>query len=110
MLVKNKFNMKNELLSNFLNQFEEEKICHLLECNIEELNSLFDKASNVYTKNSGIYDTLLKILQQGNNIREAALISLICGRLIGFGEAEDKIEEEIKEKLFNAFKNNRPLR
>ena len=56
-----------------------------------------------------IYDRLLKILQQGNNVREATLIGLLCGKLIGFVEAEKKIERDIKDKLFNAFKKNRPF-
>ena len=52
---------------------------------------------------------LLKILQQGNNVREATLIGLLCGKIIGIVEAEKKIERDIKDKLFNAFKKNRPF-
>ena len=89
-----------------LNQFEKEKLCHLLQCNHLELEKIFEKAESVLGATNTIYEVLLKILQQGNNVREAALSGIICGKLIGHMEARDKIELDIKEKLFNAFKNN----
>ncbi len=92
-----------------LTQFEKEKICQLLECDSKDLDMLYKKAYNVFEETDTIYDTFLKILQQGNNVREATLIGILCGRLIGSLEAEDKIELEIKEKLFNAFKNSRRI-
>tara|TARA_B100001758_G_C18361866_1_gene586226 strand:- start:69 stop:374 length:306 start_codon:yes stop_codon:yes gene_type:complete len=99
---------KSEILEE-LTPFEKEKICQLLECSTKELDLLYNSARGVFDQTDTIYDTFLKILQQGNNIREATLIGILCGRLIGFLEAEDKIELEIKEKLFNAFKNSRPF-
>ena len=99
--------MRTLELSNNLSQFEKEKLCSLLECTNDELMNLYDKATNVYSETDTIYDALLKILQQGNNVREATLAGILCGKLMGFENAEAIIEEEIKEKLFNAFKNNR---
>ena len=92
-----------------LNEFEQEKICHLLECNFDDLIRFSDEAEKVFNNTDNTYDTLMKILQQGNNVREATLIGILCGKLIGFAEAESKIEEDIKERLFNAFKHNRSL-
>ena len=65
------------------------------------------KSNNDETKS--IYESLLKILQQGNNLREAILIGILCGKHIGFLEAEENIERDIKDKLFDAFKNSRPF-
>mgnify|MGYP001179959366 CR=1 FL=1 len=98
----------NKILDN-LSQFEIEKLCNLLECDKDELARLYESAKKVYNDSDTIYDRLLKILQQGNNVREATLIGLLCGKLIGFSEAEQKIERDIKDKLFNAFKKNRPF-
>tara|TARA_B100001778_G_scaffold282032_1_gene247396 strand:- start:2088 stop:2393 length:306 start_codon:yes stop_codon:yes gene_type:complete len=98
----------NKILDN-LSQFEIEKLCNLLECDKDELARLYESAKKVYNDSETIYDRLLKILQQGNNVREATLIGLLCGKLIGFSEAEQKIERDIKDKLFNAFKKNRPF-
>ncbi|MEE2953573.1 MAG: hypothetical protein VX347_00175 [Bacteroidota bacterium] len=89
--------------------FEHEKICNLLECSESDLISLYSKAKKIYQQNDCTYDILLKILQQGYNVREATLIGFICGKILGFNEAEKKIENEIKEKLFKAFKNNSRL-
>ena len=49
----------------------------------------------------------MKILQQGNNVREATLIGLICGKYFGFNHAEEQIEDDIKQKLFDAFNKRR---
>ena len=87
-------------------QFEKEKIANLLECSENELAELFDDAKDFLKENQSIYQILLKILQQGYNVREATLIGLICGQLIGYSNAEEKIEDEIKERLFQAFKNS----
>ena len=93
-------------ISEELNQFEQEKLCQLLECGLTELKRLNDEAKIAFESSSSFYDALLKILQQGHNIREATFIGILYGQLIGFSEAEKRIENEIKEKLFNAFKNN----
>ena len=98
----------NKILDN-LSQFEIEKLCNLLQCDEDELARLYESAKKVYNDSETIYDRLLKILQQGNNVREATLIVFLCGNLIGFVEAEKKIERDIKDKLFNAFKKNRPF-
>ena len=98
----------NKILDN-LSQFEIEKLCNLLQCDEDELARLYESAKKVYNDSETIYDRLLKILQQGNNVREATLIGLLCGKLMGFSEAEQKIERDIKDKLFNAFKKNRPF-
>ena len=92
-----------------LTQFEEEKLCNLLECNNDELTKLYKNAGIVVKKTDTLYNTLLTILQQGNNVREAALMGILCGKLIGFSEAKNKIECDIKDKLFDAFKNNGTL-
>ena len=47
----------------------------------------------------------MKVLQQGFNVREATLIGILCGSIIGYNFAEED-KENIKDKLFNAFKNN----
>ena len=102
--------MKKIEINKSLTNFEKEKLCNLLECNVDDLSILKEKSNVVFNESDSLYDTLLKILQQGNNVREATLIGLLCGKLIGYNEAEERIEEEIKEKLFAAFKNNRSIR
>ena len=92
-----------------LNQFEKERLCNLLECDNTELVRLFDNAKQVFDETKSVYESLLKILQQGNNLREAILIGILCGKHIGFLEAEENIERDIKDKLFDAFKNSRPF-
>tara|TARA_B100001750_G_C15333144_1_gene508375 strand:- start:256 stop:561 length:306 start_codon:yes stop_codon:yes gene_type:complete len=92
-----------------LNQFEQEKLCDLLECDTVELVKLYENANKVYENADSMYDSLLKILQQGNNIREATFIGILCGQLIGFSKAQENMEREIKDKLFNAFKNQKPF-
>ena len=101
--------MKTLRLFENLTQFEQEKLCNLLECENSDLAQLYDNAKKVFNETETTYDALLKILQQGNNVREATLTGLLCGQLIGFSDAEATIERDIKEKLFNAFKNNRSL-
>ena len=91
------------------NKFEREKIFNLLECSDSELAKLFDDAKDIFQENESFYHILLKILQQGYNVREATLIGLICGQLIGYANAEEKIENDIKERLFKAFKGNSNL-
>jgi hypothetical protein len=56
---------------------------------------------------SSYYDILLKILQQGYNIREATLSAILLGEKIGYKKAEIEMEDEIKERLFRAFKNSK---
>ena len=53
-----------------------------------------------------VYQKIMKILQNGANVREATLLGIICGYSHGFYEAKEKIEEEMKNRLFNAFKNS----
>ena len=50
---------------------------------------------------------MMKILQKGHNLREAIFIAMIIGRKEGYTQAEADMEEEIKDKLYQAFKGNR---
>tara|TARA_B100000029_G_C17399043_1_gene896338 strand:+ start:552 stop:836 length:285 start_codon:yes stop_codon:yes gene_type:complete len=88
-----------------INKFEKEKLLQLLECTEKELDVLTDKANNIFQEDNNIYDVSLKILQQGFNIREATLAGIILGQKLGYNTAKIEMEEEIKDKLYNAFKN-----
>ena len=88
-----------------ISKFEKEKLLHLLECTEKELDVLSEKSNTILQEDSSIYDVLLKILQQGFNIREATLSGIILGKKLGYNTAKIEIEEEIKDKLYNAFKN-----
>ena len=90
-----------------LDRFEKEKLCNLLECSLHELDLLMDNAEKIYNETNSVYDSIMKILQQGYNVRETTLISLICGKYFGFNQAEEQIEEDIKQKLFDAFNKRR---
>ena len=92
-----------------ITQFEKEKYCNLLECDQVELTRLYDNAQYIFNESDTIYEACMKLLQQGNNVREATFSGILCGRLMGFEDAKNKIELELKDKLFNAFKNNRPF-
>ena len=88
-----------------INKFEKEKLLHLLESTEKELDFLTEKSDNILKEDNSIYDVLLKILQQGFNIREATLLGVILGQKLGYNAAKIEMEEEIKNKLYNAFKN-----
>ena len=88
-----------------INKFEKEKLLQLLECTEKELDSLINKSGKILQEGDNVYDILLKILQQGFNIREATLSGIILGEKLGYKKAEIEMEEEIKEKLYRAFKN-----
>ena len=92
---------------NHINTFEKEKLLQLLECNIEELDLLIRQSSEIPQEYDNTYDILLKVLQQGFNIREAVLAGITIGEKLGYKKAKIKMEEEIKEKLYRAFKNNK---
>ena len=89
-----------------MNKFEKEKLLHLLESNQDELHHLIKKSETITTNNTNKYDILLKILQEGHNIREATLLGILLGEKLGYQAAKNELEEEIKEKLYRAFKNN----
>ena len=89
-----------------LNKYEKEKLLNLLEYSESELNVLFEKLNDIITENDNTFDVLLKILQQGLNIREATLLGLYYGQKNGYKKAKLELEDEIKDKLFRAFKNN----
>ena len=89
-----------------LNKYEKEKLLNLLEYSETELNVLFEKLNEIITENDNTFDILLKILQQGLNIREATLLGLYYGQKNGYKKAKLELEDEIKDKLFRAFKNN----
>ena len=63
-----------------ISKFEKEKLLHLLECSDEELNNLTEKSNSLLEEKNSTYDVLLKILQQGFNIREAVLSAIILGQ------------------------------
>ena len=88
-----------------ISKFEKEKLLQLLECTENELDLLTDKSIKTLQEDSSIYDVLLKILQQGFNIREATLSGIILGQKLGYNTAKIEMEEEIKDKLYKAFKN-----
>ena len=88
-------------------KFEREKLCNLLECSSQDLDKIISSAKHTFNESETVYDSVMRILQQGNNIREAALISLICGKYLGYNQAEEQIEQDIKQKLFDAFNNRR---
>ena len=91
---------------NDINKLEKEKLLQLLQCSLEELDLLIRKSSELPKKSDNSYDILLKILQQGFNIREATLAGITIGEKLGYEKAKAKMEEEIKEKLYRAFKNS----
>ena len=88
-----------------ISKFEKEKLIQLLECSEEELDLLANNTINLVEEECSLYDVFLKILQQGYNIREATLSAIILGEKLGYKKAEIEMEEEIKEKLYRAFKN-----
>lgn len=89
-----------------ISKFEKEKLLQLLECSEEELNQLINKSKDIINEDDSLYDVLLKILQQGFNIREATLSAIILGERLGYKKAEIEMEDEIKDKLYRAFKNS----
>ena len=92
--------------TNTFEKYELDKICQLLQCDISDIDKIIDNADKIYKESESVYDIVLKILQQGHNVREATLIAMLCGKHIGFQQAKDEIEQEIKQKLFDAFNNN----
>jgi len=88
-----------------ISKFEKEKLLHLLECTEKELDVLTEKSIDILEEGNSIYDIFLKILQQGFNIREATLSGIILGKKLGYNTAKIEMEEEIKDKLYKAFKN-----
>ena len=88
-----------------ISKFEKEKLLHLLECTEKELDVLNNKSDNILEEHNNTYDVVLKILQQGFNIREAVLSGIILGQKLGYNKAKIEMEEEIKNKLYEAFKN-----
>ena len=88
-----------------ISKFEKEKLLQLLESTEKELDILNEKSNTILQEDSSIYDVLLKILQQGFNIREATLSGIILGQKLGYNTAKIEMEEEIKDKLYKAFRN-----
>ena len=87
-------------------KFEREKLLQLLECKEEELKILTEKSTKILQEDYNTYELLLKILQQGFNIREATLLGILLGQKLGYEKAKAEMEEEIKDKLYRAFKNS----
>lgn len=90
-----------------LNSFEIEKLCNLLECDKQELVEFEKLALQIANETEHTYDAMMKILQKGHNLREAIFIAMIIGRKEGYTQAEADMEEEIKDKLYQAFRGNR---
>ena len=88
-----------------ISKFEKEKLLQLLESTENELDLLTNKSIKILQEDSSVYDVLLKILQQGFNVREATLSGIILGQKLGYNTAKIEMEEEIKDRLYNAFKN-----
>ena len=99
--------MKLPKKTDHMSAFEQEKLCHLLQCDKNELLE-FEKISHEIAESSeSTFEALMNILQKGHNVREASLIALLIGRLEGYQQASSDMEEDIKEQLFQAFKRNR---
>jgi hypothetical protein len=90
-----------------LSSFEIEKLCNLLECDQQELVEFEKHALQIAHETEYTYDAMMKILQKGHNLREAIFIAMIIGRKEGYLQAEADMEEEIKDKLYQAFRGNR---
>ena len=91
-----------------INKFEKEKLLNLLECKESDLDSLLKNYQSIDNNNDySLYDSLLKILQQGYNIREATLSGILLGQKMGYQKAKTELEDEIKDKLYRAFKNSK---
>lgn len=88
-----------------ISKFEKEKLLQLLQCSENEFDLLVEKSKKLIANKENTYDVILKVLQQGFNIREATLSALLIGQELGYKKAEIEMEEEIKEKLYRAFKN-----
>ncbi|MBU46101.1 MAG: hypothetical protein CMD28_01595 [Flavobacteriales bacterium] len=88
-----------------ISKYEKEKLLQILECSEKELDVLKEKAIKLIDGDCNFCDIFLKILQQGYNIREATLSAILLGEKMGYKRAEIEMEEEIKNKLYRAFKN-----
>ena len=77
----------------------------MLQCSLSDLEKITEDIDKIVDSSTSTYEILLKILQQGNNIREATLIGILCGKYLGYNESQDQMEDEIKQKLFDAFNN-----
>jgi hypothetical protein len=88
-----------------ISKFEKEKLLQLLQCSENEFDLLVEKSKKLIANKENTYDVILKVLQQGFNIREATLSALLIGQELGYKKAKIEMEEEIKEKLYRAFKN-----
>ena len=89
-----------------ISTFEKEKIMQILQCNEKELNLLANDTISLFKGEDSFYNLFLRILQQGHNIREATFSAIILGERLGYKKAKIEMEEEIKETLYRAFKNN----
>ncbi len=91
---------------NNISKYEKEKLLQILECSEKELDVLSEKALKLIDSDYSFCDVFLKILQQGYNIREATLSAILIGEKMGYKRAEIEMEDEIKDKLYRAFKNS----
>ena len=63
---------------------QEDKICALLECDKDELLDLYKNTNSIFNNRDSFYNNLLKILQQGYNVREATFSGILVGYLLGY--------------------------
>jgi hypothetical protein len=89
-----------------LDRFELEKLSHLLECKQSDLSDLIQKSIKVVEQTDNIYDATMCLLQNGYNVREATLIGMMVGHILGYKTAEKNLEDEFKDMLYNSFRNN----
>ena len=87
---------------------EKNKFCNLLQCEISELKDILNMTNKIINESESLYEIEMKILQQGYNVREATLIGVLCGEKLGFFQAQKEMEDDIKQKLFDAFNNRGP--
>jgi hypothetical protein len=98
--------MSNKSTTLQLDRFELEKLSHLLECQEGDLMRLIEKSIKIVEKTDNVYDATMGLLQSGYNVREATLIGIMVGHIIGFKTAEKALEDDFKDMLYNSFKNN----
>jgi hypothetical protein len=58
---------------------------------------LIKNSNHILNESNNTYEYLLKILQQGLNVREATMSGIILGKELGYQTAKIEFEEEIKK-------------
>ena len=55
--------MEKNKTNNYLDRFEKEKLCHLLECDVLEIDNIIQNTDKIFKESNSVYDLVLKILQ-----------------------------------------------